>query len=213
MTKLRNGVTDTKYLKIEQTERTSYPRIGEKFKTSYDTHMQNWSILDALLPSILYHRTGCLVEIGVGNSTFFMCKHAADFDRTLYSVDINTAKLMKLAPNHIVNLMSSEDFMEEFDDEPAVVLIDGDHSYKTAKKEFEFFFNKLIEGGVIFIHDTYPPGEVFVDEPFACGDVYKLRQEIEDRKEMDVFTWPYGGMWMGLTMVIKKEGERPRWGI
>jgi len=212
VTKIIDGVEQGKFTLIKKTERTSYPRWYEKFKTAYDNHMQNWSILDALLPSILYHRDGCLVEIGVGNSTFFMCKHAHEFDRKLYSCDINSSKLKKLASNHEVYLMPSEDFIEDFDKNPAVVLIDADHSYKTAKMEFDFFFDKLVDGGVIFIHDTYPPEEELVDEPRACGDVYKLRQELEKRDDMDVFTWPYGGMWMGLTMVIKKEKDRPRWG-
>lgn len=219
MAQLRHGVKKSELLEISQTERTDSPWWDkDRFNTAYDVHMKEWAILDYMVPFILYNRKGCLVEIGMGNSTFFLCKHASAFDRTLYSCDINTEKTYKLFHGHEVRMMSSEDFMEDFEENPAVVLIDGDHSYKTAKMEFDFFFEKLVTGGVIFLHDTYPPiavdddPEKFLGET-ACGDVWKLRQDLEKRRdEMDVLTWPYGAGWSGLTMILKKEKDRPYWG-
>ncbi len=212
MVDLIRGVITRGTVKLERTPRTDFPAWDTIFKTAFDEHMRQWAVLDYLLPFILYHREGCLVEIGVGHSTFFMCKHAHEYDRIVYSCDINTKKLTKLFDGHETRLMPSEDFIKSFDDTPAVVLIDGDHTYKTAKMEFDFFYGKLVEGGVIFLHDTYPFDEELVSN-IGCGDVYRLRQELEKRRnEMDVFTWPYGGMWCGLTMIMKKEKDRPYWG-
>uniref|UniRef100_A0A6H1ZFK7 Putative methyltransferase n=1 Tax=viral metagenome TaxID=1070528 RepID=A0A6H1ZFK7_9ZZZZ len=205
------------------TDRIKHSKLPYAFRAGKELYMEDWVMLDRLLPIILFHREGCLVEIGVGVSTFFMCKHGHDFERTVYSVDMNSEKLKKysttgLYSGHKPMWGTSEDFIKTFNEPCAAVLIDGAHDYEIAKMEFDFFFGKLVEGGVIFIHDTYPP-VAEGDDPAAllvsdgCGDVWKLRGELEQRRdEMEVFTWPYTAKWMGLTMVLKKEKERPYWG-
>ena len=204
-------------------DRIKHIKSESVFRTPSDIVMEGWAVLDALLPIILYHRKGCLVEIGIGVSTFFMCKGGYDFKRTVYSVDTNSSKInerdcSRFFPGHKAIWTSSKEFIEDFDEPCAVVLIDGAHDYDTAKMEFDFFFGKLVEGGVIFIHDTYPPvaGEndpaAFLQK-YACGNVYRLRQELEKRRdEMEIFTWPYTAGWAGLTMVLKKEKDLPYWG-
>jgi len=207
----------------KDTPRLVYGRKGHPFQTYNDLYMIEWVLLDYLLPVILSHRDGCIVEIGIGVSTFFMCKHGFDYGRTVYSVDVNSEKIKKhdesaYHPGHIPVWKSSEEFMQIFDEQCAVVLIDGAHDYEIAKMEFDFFFGKLVEGGVIFIHDTYPPvadGDDYAAflKNDACGDVYRLRQDLEKRRdEMEIFTWPYTAGWNGLTMVLKKEKEPPFWG-
>ena len=173
--------------------------------------MNGWPLLDALVPIILFYRPHCIVEIGAGESTSVLAKIAEKFGVKLYSCDKSPRKNKVYFEDHIFVQKMSVDFMDEFDDTPAVVLIDADHSYKMAKMEFDFFFDKLVPGGVIFLHDTMPPTEEYIN-PTACHDVYKLRQELEHRTdEMDCFTWPYTAEWCGLTMVIKKEEDRPYW--
>lgn len=172
-----------------------------------------WSILATLADIILYHRPYCIVELGAGNSTQFLARAAETAGVKLYSVDIKPWKGRRYKKGFEFRNMLIEDFMKEFDDTPAIVLIDANHDYNVAKKEFEFFFEKLVPGGVIFLHDTYAPCERMLDHN-ACSDVFKLRQDIEnmDKNLLDVFTWPYTAKWCGLTMVIKKEKERPYWG-
>ena len=41
------------------------------------------------------------------------------------------------------------------------------------------------------------------------GNVYKVRQELETRDDIQIFTWPYTAANCGLTMVMKKEPNRP----
>ena len=179
---------------------------------SLDT-LGEWSVLATLCQIILYHRPYCIVELGAGESTSILLLAAERANVKLYSVDMKPFKHLNCKRNYEFYLGDTNDFMKTFDDTPAIVLIDANHEYENAKREFEFFFDKLVEGGVIFLHDTYPSCEKML-APLSCGDVYKLRQDIEkmDKNLLDVFTWPYTAKWCGLTMVIKKEKERPFWG-
>lgn len=176
--------------------------------------MQGWVILDRLVDVILHHRPGCVVEIGAGISTGILAKHAQAAGVKMYSCDI-FPKVEKIYDEHFIYLGYSVQFMEWFldkKDKPSVVLLDGSHNKEMVKLEFDFFSELLVEGGVIFIHDTYPPHETFLHES-ACSDAYKLRQELEQETEnFDCFTWPYTALDCGLTMVIKKEKVRPYWG-
>jgi hypothetical protein len=183
--------------------------LGLRFR-----EFSGWIILDKLVRIILYYRPYCVVEVGMGESTRVLAKICEDFNVPLYCCDIKEEKQIKhfsLQENH---LMRSEDFFDVFDEKdenPAVVFIDADHHYDAAKMEFDYFFDKLVPGGVIFLHDTMPPHEEHL-RGSACGDVYRLRQELEKRTdEMDCFTWPYTATYSGLTMVLKKEEDRPYW--
>lgn len=197
------------------------PLIGDRFKTSelplgritmkFDS-FNGWKILELLVPTILYYRPYCVVEIGAGESTKILAFAAEQAGVKFHSCDKSPRKNIKYFHDHIFHQVFSDDFMGYFNDSPAVVLIDADHHYEQAKKEFDFFFEKLVPGGVIFIHDTFPPSEDFLSMT-ACGDVYRLRQELELRTdEMDCFTWPYTTNYMGLTQIIKKDPNRPYWG-
>uniref|UniRef100_A0A6H1ZPA4 Putative methyltransferase n=1 Tax=viral metagenome TaxID=1070528 RepID=A0A6H1ZPA4_9ZZZZ len=173
--------------------------------------INGWSILEALVPIIVYHRPYPIVEIGAGASTIYLARVAEQFHVKLYSCDKSPRKNKVYFKDHVFVQKFSRDFIAEFDDYPvSVVLIDADHNYEVAKMEFDFFFDKLIPGGVIFLHDTMPPAEEYLT-PTACGDVYKLRQELEKRDDLDCFTWPYTAGYMGLTMVMKKESDRKYW--
>ena len=173
-----------------------------------------WSVLASLSSVILYHRPFCVVELGAGDSTHILAQAAERFNVDFYSVDVKPSKKISCKGKYTFYLGDIKDFMKSFNDTPAIVLIDANHEYDIAKEEFRFFFEKLVEGGVIFLHDTYPPHERALAND-ACSDVFRLRKDIEkmDKNLLDVFTWPYTAKWSGLTMVIKKEKERPFWGL
>ena len=175
--------------------------------------LNGWTMLERIVPVILYFRPYCIVEIGAGASTLYLARLAEEYGVKLYSCDKSSRKNRVYFKDHVFVQKFSRDFIKEFDDTPSVVLIDADHNYDVAKMEFDFFFRKLIPGGVIFIHDTMPPAENHLIDT-ACGNVYKLRQELEKRiDEMDCLTWPYTAGYAGLTMVLKKEKNRPLWEI
>lgn len=204
-------------------EKIDLPFFGSRFEhietfRGYATlkfqQYNGWELMDRLAEFILYFRPFCIVEIGAGSSTLHLARIAEPLGVKMYSVDKSPRKEKEYYPDHTFYNMMSSDFMKQFDDTPAIVLIDANHSYEAAKKEFEFFFEKLVLGGVIFLHDTFPPHEWFLRKT-ACHDVWKLRKELESGSrahEMDVFTWPFGFGYMGLTMVIKKDPGRPEWG-
>jgi hypothetical protein len=175
--------------------------------------LNGWTMLERIVPVVLYFRPYCIVEIGAGASTLYLAREAEAYGVKLYSCDKSPRKNRVYFKDHIFVQKFSRDFIEEFDDTPSVVLIDADHAYEVAKMEFDFFFDKLVPGGVIFLHDTMPPAENYLSK-FACGDVYRLRQELENRTdEMDCLTWPYTAGYSGLTMVLKKEKNRPLWEV
>ncbi len=201
-------------------EEINVPLLGDRFQhmdmgtseipTLRFQRTNGWKILEVLVPIILYYRPYCIVEIGAGSSTIHFARIAEEYGVKLYSCDKSPRKNSVYFKDHIFVQKMSKDFMAEFDDTPAIVLIDADHRYEAAKAEFEFFFEKLVPGGVIFIHDTMPPAEEYLTET-ACGDVYLLRQELEQRQDMDCFTWPYTAGFMGLTQIIKKDPEARYW--
>lgn len=199
----------------------SIPFVGDRFFhkdfgeiTDQFTAMNGWSMLKALADIILFFRPFCVVELGAGLSTPVLANAAEKMGVKMHTVDKKPEKKVELFDGHTYHNMLTEDFMKVFDEKPGLVFIDADHSYEMSKREFEFFYPKLVPGGVIFLHDTYPPHEIYLRET-GCHDVYKLRQELEGRTEeldCDVFTWPYTAQYMGLTMVIKKDPERPYFG-
>jgi len=174
--------------------------------------MNGWVLMREIVKVVLFYRPYCVVEVGAGISTAVLAHVAEEAGVKLYSCDKSPRKNITLGQNHEFHQVLSDDFMTSFTDTPAVVLIDANHAYEQAKKEFDFFFPIVVEGGMIFLHDTYPTHEGML-EPHKCGDVYRLRQELEQRTdEMDCLTFPYTAGWSGLTMVIKKEKDRPYWG-
>ncbi len=178
---------------------------------------ERWVILDALVGIVLRYRPGSIVEIGAQfgetilpkmNTTNVLLRHAKDTGQKFYTCDIRRPVVADYN-GHEHFMGSSFDFMKQFDDYPSVVMVDGCHDYEIVKEEFRFFFKQLQTGGVMFFHDTLPRVEKSLDKA-ACSDSYKLRQEIEGMNHMlDCFTWPYTAGNVGLTMVLKKEKDRP----
>jgi len=179
---------------------------------------EDWIIIDRLADIIIAHNRdfsydlepwepkGCIVEIGAGCSTSVLSRHAQEWKVKHYTCDINRSR--KLHELHIVFKGPSFDFMGIFNDTPVLVLLDGSHHYEDVLVEVEFFLPRLVEGGAIFIHDTYPPFDEWAVRGKHCGDVYKLRQDLEKRDDIQSWTFTYTANSCGLTMVTNKEKNR-----
>ena len=184
----------------------------------------NCVILDDLAKTILANVEGCVVDIGIGSSTKVLSKHAKDLDRPHYTCDVKRGKCEWARTVGCVAFEGrSLDFIKTFPDIPvALVFLDGEHLYETVLQEVDFFLGRLSDGGVIFLHDTHPPKEFICESGRRCGNVYRVRQQLEHRMAMDilalthskttgftrmpalqVFTWPYTALNCGLTMVMK----------
>ncbi len=83
------------------------------------------------------------------------------------------AKLFDLI-NPIVK--TSKNAVKEFDKEIALVFIDGDHSYKHAKQDFELWFPKVRAHGIMAFHDT-----MLVDGPKKV-EKNSVRERIANRR-------------------------------
>lgn len=108
----------------------------------------------------------------------------------------------------------SDKFFTELDHEMqslALSFIDGDHIYGQAKRDFENCLKRTVDNGFIILHDTYPPSEDYTAEN-KCGDVYRLRQEIEHDERVDSITLTRAtAMGVGLTICRKRPLTLPYW--
>lgn len=178
--------------------------------------------MDVLVPVILRNVDGCVVEIGAGASTSILSRHAEESGATFYSCDNSREKWDSVKSDlegthyersrqfflHLPSLMFMHFFETRIREPIAVAFIDGCHRYNMTKSEARFFFGKLAEGGVMFLHDTLPPDEKLIGDG-GLGEAYMVRQELEKVENADCFTWPYTAGGYGLTMVIKKPKDRP----
>ena len=150
-------------LHLAEGTKVDLPLMGQRFlhrdsgKASPDFMVYTeWSILEALAKPILFFNPFCVVELGAGKSTVGLAKAAQEMGVTLHTVDKRPDKKVQYFENHIYHHMLTEEFMDDFDDTPALVLIDADHSYEMSKREFDFFYKKLVIGGVIFCMTRSP---------------------------------------------------------
>ena len=190
-----------------------------------------WSVVDVLTPIILSNVKGSIIEIGMGNSTTMLLRHANKYDRILMSCDTSDKVISKVEKNikkyglnndkHFIYQIKSWFFIDQLkemkiedknplDYLPAIVFIDGNHYYETVKVEIDYFLSILQQNAMIFMHDTYPQKHYY-DSKIRLGrkcDTYKVRLYLESRKDLFTFTWPYTASYCGLTMVMKKDPER-----
>lgn len=178
--------------------------------------------------------SGDIAEVGVGESSIYLSHVARKYNRRMYHCDAAPSKIINpatvdgyLVPKAIdieampkgdtVNAGNSLLFMGPSDAffkqitfaSLALAFIDGDHNYEQAKKDFHNAYNLVVDNGYILLHDTYPPNEAYLSPDSACGDVYRLRQELEKMDHLDTLTLTRGtAMGVGLTICRKKPISR-----
>lgn len=84
-------------------------------------------------------------------------------------------------------VMSSEEFLRIYDgSNPDVVFIDADHDYDAVSADFQGVANRWHDA-TVFLHDSWPINPpARIDE---CGEVYRLREELESSPDYETFTW------------------------
>jgi len=171
----------------------------------------DWTIIQQLGDIILKKVNGCVFEIGIGKSSPILKQFADDFGRDFYCMDVKKRKCEWAESVGCKVLLGKTKYtLKLFPKIPvAMGLIDGRHNIGTVRFEVNFFLDLLIPGGIIFMHDTYLPLDAKLKKGAMAGDIYKVRQELELRKDIQIFTWPYTAMNQGITMVMKKELNRP----
>jgi hypothetical protein len=180
---------------------------------------ERWGLLGVLADFVLHYTQGCIIEIGICETSIFFSKLSAKYDRKVYHCDVQQSVIVNchtvpgyFGPNSTTYIMASDEFFKtvKFDCPAAIVFIDGDHIYEQVRKDFINALRVLAPNGYIFLHDTAPPNKEWIGET-RCGTVYKLRQELERDKTFDVFTFRNSAWDVGLTMVRNRkngyEGE------
>ena len=182
--------------------------------------LEKWCFLEALSGIILRHNPGPIVEIGstYGDSMYHRRKSTNIFAEKAMAagVPFYTCDIVRRVEidysEHYHFAGPSFDFIEQFDKtDLSIVFLDGCHDSEVVMKEFYFFYERLKFGGVMFLHDTFPIREALLAKG-SCSDSYKVRQEIESKRndlDCDVITWPYASGNAGLTTVLKKDPNRP----
>lgn len=206
----------------------------QQLSTGHDG-LERYKIIHDFGQYILNGVGGDILEIGVGESSYFMTQLGYTFKRRIWHCDISPSKIVN--PMSVPGYLSAADeitYIEERDQNPpalkrvvafagpsddlfkrfaigpiAYAFIDGDHCYEQAARDFWNTWAILAEEGVIALHDTYPPDETWTAEN-KCGDVYRLRQELEKRDDMEVLTLGRGCViGVGVTFVKKKRAGYP----
>jgi hypothetical protein len=221
-------------LNKHQPSQDTYDYIGKwitpKFFFSENDKWDRMGMLGVFGDYVLSCTQGDVFEIGVGESSIYLTEIAKKYERRIFHCDIEGGKIIN--PMSIPGYLSDD--LEFIDDSPAVEkyeprkravafrgasddffrkitlplialgFIDGDHSYEQVRKDFFNLLPYVNTNGYIFLHDTYPIDEEWIDLNH-CGTVYKLRQEIEKLPGLQCLTLVRGtAMGVGMTICRKK---------
>jgi hypothetical protein len=134
------------------------------------------------------YRGDCLAEVAPACGQ----AHGVDvsFDRVVS--DLGGARLWQ---------MTSDAFFERYDGpRPDIVLVDGDHGYDQARRDTLNALEILADGGLLFMHDTWPVFRAATDR-MICGGVYRVIEELHADERLEVATIR---RWPGLSMVTRR---------
>jgi len=147
--------------------------------------------------------TGCdkYLELGIWNGGNI--NEISKYSKRCVGVDIKDDRKYY---NYEFKLMSTDEFFIENNEMFDVIFIDADHNFESVKKDFENALKILNKFGIVFLHDTDPIEEKYLDFGY-CGDSYKMIGWIEENhKELNVLTLPITEA--GLTIVNRKNDRR-----
>lgn len=124
--------------------------------------------------------TGSIVNIGCykGRSLNYIIDGLKKFyiKPFVYAIDINVRPEVKAleSKNVIVINGSSYDpvICDQIKNTAELVFIDGDHTYEGCKRDLEIYWSKLIQGGIMMVHDSYDTNGKICE-----SDVVKATQE------------------------------------
>lgn len=106
----------------------------------------------------------CIVNIGCykGRSLDYIYDGLDDYSKKIYCIDIKIRKEMPswLDRRFIFIQGSSYDpnIYNQIKEPIEFVFIDGDHTFNGCLADLEIYWDKLISGGVMMVHDVYETG-------------------------------------------------------
>lgn len=200
---------------MDYVDPTSWEELGIPY--SKKLKWERWGLFGVLADYVLHYTQGDILEVGVCESSIYLSFLARKYSRKIYHNDlqrsvIENCKTVKgyFNPDAIIVQESSDNFFKNTKITPlALSFIDGEHSFLQVRKDFESTFELTVPGGYVFLHDTFPKSEDYL-ESNACGDVYRLRKYLERRRDLiQIFTFDRSAWDVGLTMIRKKPLTSP----
>ena len=133
--------------------------------------------------------------------------------KTAYAVEIRKeffADIDKSKGNVKEFLMSTDDFFKAIDKNIKfdLVFIDANHHHESSLKDFKNVWKMVREGGIICMHDTYPPNEEFIKD--HCHDCYKTAVHVRKyySKKCEIVTLPF---FYGVSIIRKVMDNHLIW--
>lgn len=209
--------------------------IDTKFPFSKKDGWGRFGMLGVLGDMILTSLPGAhILEIGTGESSIYLTQLARLHNRRIFYCDEARGKItnpmtisgylhedIALTERYpepasyrhkqaVAYVGTSDDFFKNIELPPiGLAFIDGEHHSEFVRRDVDNTLRHLVNDGYIFCHDMYPYEEGLVLGDY-CADAYRVRQELERRLDLDVFTFSkMVACNVGLTMIRKKPGSRP----
>lgn len=169
---------------------------------------QNWHeafILD--LAKLL--RPKNYVELGLYQCKLF--NEIIPYAENLVGVDINplAGKYMKKSSKTHFYWMGTAGYLNELKKSPFeidMLFVDADHSEKSVREDFLWFFPYVKDQGIILLHDGFPKNTQYTS-PWYCWDGYKAIAELSRHtQDYEMVTIP---LHPGLTICRKRTNHAP----
>jgi len=132
------------------------------------------------------------IELGLYSGQTFAKVQSTGIPKKCIGVDINPPNIPGIIVKGTTDVFFNDltSLYISANENVDMIFIDADHSFKSAKKDFDNSLKILNEGGVILLHDTDPEDNKLFD-PGYCGDSYKMVNYIEqERPDLNIITLP-----------------------
>lgn len=90
-----------------------------------------------------------------------------------------------------IKTMKSDAFFAQNKEKFDLIFIDGDHSYKQSKKDFDNSLASLNDGGCIIMHDVIPDNQEYTKLHW-CGEVWKTASLISCEYDVRTYKQDHG---------------------
>ena len=149
------------------------------------------------------------VELGIRKGPTF--NEVAPLAKVAHAIDTASKCLNFIKHNKNLkwHCKTSTEFLDNYSGPPFdLVFIDASHVHKDSLNDFKKSFELTREGGMLILHDTYPPDKKYTSIHF-CGDTYKTAEYIRDNylDRCETITLPF---YFGLT-VVRKTTKQLGW--
>ena len=106
-----------------------------------------------------------------------------------------------------IKTMKSDAFFAQNKEKFDLIFIDGDHSYKQSKKDFDNSLASLNDGGCIIMHDVIPDNQEYTKLHW-CGEVWKTASLISCEYDVRTYKQDHGVLVVFPSMkLIKPSNE------